>query len=42
MRGASIAHAWTVFAKELADAARFKLADVRQIGDDLRLTLLPA
>ncbi|WP_040723399.1 bifunctional diaminohydroxyphosphoribosylaminopyrimidine deaminase/5-amino-6-(5-phosphoribosylamino)uracil reductase RibD [Thiobacillus thioparus] len=26
----------------LADAARFKLADVRQIGDDLRLTLLPA
>jgi diaminohydroxyphosphoribosylaminopyrimidine deaminase/5-amino-6-(5-phosphoribosylamino)uracil reductase len=26
----------------LADAARFKLADVRQIGDDLRLTMLPA
>src|SRR5690606_17649811 len=26
----------------LADAARFRLADVRQIGDDLRLTLLPA
>ena len=26
----------------LADAARFKLADVRQVGDDLRLTLLPA
>jgi diaminohydroxyphosphoribosylaminopyrimidine deaminase/5-amino-6-(5-phosphoribosylamino)uracil reductase len=26
----------------LADAARFKLADVRQIGSDLRLTLLPA
>ena len=26
----------------LADAARFKLADVRQIGGDLRLTLLPA
>ncbi len=25
----------------LADAARFKLADVRQIGDDLRLTLRP-
>jgi len=25
----------------LADAARFKLADVRQIGGDLRLTLLP-
>jgi diaminohydroxyphosphoribosylaminopyrimidine deaminase / 5-amino-6-(5-phosphoribosylamino)uracil reductase len=25
----------------LADAARFRLADVRQIGDDLRLTLLP-
>ncbi|MFO7543784.1 MAG: bifunctional diaminohydroxyphosphoribosylaminopyrimidine deaminase/5-amino-6-(5-phosphoribosylamino)uracil reductase RibD [Thiobacillus sp.] len=26
---------------QLADAARFKLTDVRQIGDDLRLTLLP-
>jgi diaminohydroxyphosphoribosylaminopyrimidine deaminase/5-amino-6-(5-phosphoribosylamino)uracil reductase len=26
----------------LADAARFRLADVRQLGDDLRLTLLPA
>lgn len=26
----------------LADAARFNLADVRQIGGDLRLTLLPA
>ena len=26
----------------LADAARFSLADVRQLGDDLRLTLLPA
>lgn len=26
----------------LADAARFRLADVRQVGDDLRLTLLPA
>ena len=26
----------------LSDAARFRLADVRQIGDDLRLTLLPA
>lgn len=26
----------------LADAARFRLADVRQIGSDLRLTLLPA
>lgn len=26
----------------LADAARFKLADVRQIGGDLRLTLLPS
>ncbi len=26
----------------LADAARFKLADVRQHGSDLRLTLLPA
>lgn len=26
----------------LADAARFKFADVRQIGGDLRLTLLPA
>jgi diaminohydroxyphosphoribosylaminopyrimidine deaminase/5-amino-6-(5-phosphoribosylamino)uracil reductase len=26
----------------LADAARFRLADVRQIGDDLRLTLLRA
>jgi len=25
----------------LSDAARFRLADVRQIGDDLRLTLLP-
>ena len=25
----------------LADAARFRLTDVRQIGDDLRLTLLP-
>lgn len=25
----------------LADAARFRIADVRQIGDDLRLTLLP-
>lgn len=25
----------------LADAARFRLADVRQIGSDLRLTLLP-
>jgi diaminohydroxyphosphoribosylaminopyrimidine deaminase/5-amino-6-(5-phosphoribosylamino)uracil reductase len=25
----------------LADAARFKLADVRQIGSDLRLTLRP-
>jgi diaminohydroxyphosphoribosylaminopyrimidine deaminase/5-amino-6-(5-phosphoribosylamino)uracil reductase len=25
----------------LADAARFKLTDVRQIGDDLRLTLRP-
>ena len=25
----------------LADAARFRLADVRQIGEDLRLTLLP-
>ncbi|MDP1923966.1 MAG: bifunctional diaminohydroxyphosphoribosylaminopyrimidine deaminase/5-amino-6-(5-phosphoribosylamino)uracil reductase RibD, partial [Thiobacillus sp.] len=25
----------------LADAARFRLADVRQIGGDLRLTLLP-
>ena len=25
----------------LADAARFKLAEIRQIGDDLRLTLLP-
>lgn len=25
----------------LADAARFRLSDVRQIGDDLRLTLLP-
>jgi diaminohydroxyphosphoribosylaminopyrimidine deaminase / 5-amino-6-(5-phosphoribosylamino)uracil reductase len=25
----------------LADAARFKLADVRQVGGDLRLTLLP-
>jgi diaminohydroxyphosphoribosylaminopyrimidine deaminase/5-amino-6-(5-phosphoribosylamino)uracil reductase len=26
----------------LADAARFRLADVRQIGSDLRLTLLPS
>lgn len=26
----------------LADAARFRLADVRQVGGDLRLTLLPA
>jgi diaminohydroxyphosphoribosylaminopyrimidine deaminase/5-amino-6-(5-phosphoribosylamino)uracil reductase len=26
----------------LADAARFKLTDVRQVGSDLRLTLLPA
>ncbi len=26
----------------LADAARFKFSDVRQIGSDLRLTLLPA
>ena len=26
----------------LADAARFSLSDVRQLGDDLRLTLLPA
>ncbi|MFZ3176067.1 MAG: dihydrofolate reductase family protein, partial [Thiobacillus sp.] len=26
----------------LADAARFKCSDVRQIGGDLRLTLLPA
>jgi diaminohydroxyphosphoribosylaminopyrimidine deaminase/5-amino-6-(5-phosphoribosylamino)uracil reductase len=26
----------------LADAARFSLADVRQLGGDLRLTLLPA
>ncbi len=26
----------------LADAARFRLADVRQLGQDLRLTLLPA
>lgn len=26
----------------LADAARFRLADVRQLGEDLRLTLLPA
>ena len=26
----------------LADAARFRLSDVRQIGGDLRLTLLPA
>jgi len=26
----------------LADAARFRLADVRQLGGDLRLTLLPA
>jgi len=26
----------------LADAARFRLADVRQLGSDLRLTLLPA
>jgi diaminohydroxyphosphoribosylaminopyrimidine deaminase/5-amino-6-(5-phosphoribosylamino)uracil reductase len=26
----------------LADAARFRLADVRQIGGDLRLTLLPS
>ncbi|OHE61294.1 MAG: riboflavin biosynthesis protein RibD [Thiobacillus sp. GWE1_62_9] len=26
----------------LADAARFRLADVRQFGSDLRLTLLPA
>jgi len=26
----------------LADAARFKLGDVRQVGGDLRLTLLPA
>ena len=25
----------------LAEAARFRIADVRQIGDDLRLTLLP-
>jgi len=25
----------------LADAARFRITDVRQIGDDLRLTLLP-
>jgi diaminohydroxyphosphoribosylaminopyrimidine deaminase/5-amino-6-(5-phosphoribosylamino)uracil reductase len=25
----------------LADAARFRLADVRQLGEDLRLTLLP-
>lgn len=25
----------------LADAARFRLADVRQVGEDLRLTLLP-
>ena len=25
----------------LTDAARFRMADVRQIGDDLRLTLLP-
>jgi diaminohydroxyphosphoribosylaminopyrimidine deaminase/5-amino-6-(5-phosphoribosylamino)uracil reductase len=25
----------------LANAARFRLADVRQIGEDLRLTLLP-
>ena len=25
----------------LADAARFRMTDVRQIGDDLRLTLLP-
>jgi len=24
----------------LADATRFRLSDVRQIGDDLRLTLL--
>lgn len=27
---------------KLADAARFRLADVRQVGADLRLTLLPA
>ena len=26
---------------QLADAAQFRLSDVRQIGDDLRLTLLP-
>jgi diaminohydroxyphosphoribosylaminopyrimidine deaminase/5-amino-6-(5-phosphoribosylamino)uracil reductase len=26
----------------LADAARFSLADVRQLGGDLRLTLRPA
>jgi diaminohydroxyphosphoribosylaminopyrimidine deaminase/5-amino-6-(5-phosphoribosylamino)uracil reductase len=26
----------------LADAARFKLSDVRQVGGDLRITLLPA
>jgi diaminohydroxyphosphoribosylaminopyrimidine deaminase/5-amino-6-(5-phosphoribosylamino)uracil reductase len=26
----------------LADAARFRLSDVRQVGGDLRLTLLPA
>jgi diaminohydroxyphosphoribosylaminopyrimidine deaminase/5-amino-6-(5-phosphoribosylamino)uracil reductase len=26
----------------LADAARFRLSDVRQVGSDLRLTLLPA
>lgn len=26
----------------LIDAARFKISDLRQIGDDLRLTLLPA
>jgi diaminohydroxyphosphoribosylaminopyrimidine deaminase/5-amino-6-(5-phosphoribosylamino)uracil reductase len=26
----------------LADAMRFRIADVRQIGDDLRLTLLPS
>jgi len=26
----------------LAEAARFRLTDVRQLGADLRLTLLPA
>jgi diaminohydroxyphosphoribosylaminopyrimidine deaminase/5-amino-6-(5-phosphoribosylamino)uracil reductase len=28
--------------ESLADAARFRLSDVRRFGDDLRLTLLPA